>query len=64
MMETGTMNDSKAQGKRKNPIALSMKAIGYLTGPESLPGKAFGAYEKLEFKAKKSETVVPALPRK
>lgn len=40
------MSQADARPKRKNPIALSLKALGYLTSPESAPGKVFGAYEK------------------
>lgn len=41
-----TMSEAKAQNRRLHPIALSMKALGYLTSPQSTPGKAFVAYEK------------------
>lgn len=41
------MSEPKARPKRIHPIALSMKAVGYLTSPETLPGKAFTTSEKL-----------------
>ncbi|MCA9693816.1 MAG: hypothetical protein R3A51_13290 [Nannocystaceae bacterium] len=31
---------------RRSPIALTLKAIGYLTDPKSPPGKLFNAWER------------------
>ncbi len=31
---------------RRTPLALTLKAIGYLTGPKSMTGKAFQWWEK------------------
>lgn len=40
------MSEAKARPRRIHPLALSMKAIGYLTSPETAPGKVFVAGER------------------
>lgn len=40
------MTEAKARPRRTHPLALAMKAVGWLTSPETKPGKVFVAGEK------------------
>ncbi len=56
-------NTAREGATRRTPLALTLKAIGYLTGPKSMTGKAFQWCERRGSKALERLAVNPTYLR-